>query len=152
MGYLSTGVYEAQKTAIKVLATVEEIETKSRVSRVAPQERALEYEDRQQVRVSFEIDGELRHSTLLDSQFDPDSSWLQYADFDRHEYPASSQVDVLVRRDLGYAATNASVIDSYYLSVLIASFGCVIFVIVGFTILLSALVERRRSSMTGKPD
>lgn len=142
--YLSADVYEAQKNAVKAIATVEGIATQSRVSRVDPQGRQLEYEDRQQVKIGLEIDGELRHSTLLDSTFDPDSSWLQYAEFGRFEYPIGSRLDVLVRRDLGHAVTNASVTASYYLPILIASFGCAIFAVIGLAALVIVLGKRSR--------
>lgn len=145
-GYLSMDRYAARKPAIQVEATVVEIETKSQVSARDHQGHPTEYQDRQQVRISFHLDGEVRHGTLLNTHFDPESSWLQYADFDRENYPAGSKIEVLVRPDLGYGATNASVLASYFLPILIASFGGLIFLIAEVPLLLSLLRRKSGSS------
>jgi len=143
--YLSADRYEARKTAIEVTATVEEIETQNRVTKEDLRGHPLEYQDRQQVRISFEIENAQKRGLLLNASFEPDSSWLQYAEFDRLKYPAGSEVRVLVRRDLDFAATNASIMAGYLLPIYIAGFGCVVFVLIGIAALLIPRGKRNRA-------
>lgn len=144
--YLSMDRYEARKSAIEVTATVEEIETQNRVTKEDLRGHPLEYQDRQQVSINFTIENAIKRGLLLNASFEPGSSWLQYADFDRLKHPAGSQISILVRRDLDFAATSASIMAGYLLPIYIAGFGCVVFLLIGFAALALSLGKRNHPS------